>query len=140
MHVLAEAPLTVEVVPKGKDTGGAPARVDGKPQLLESTRFPPGFDQETISVFNTNTSLIDVSALRSDVDLTWLVADKKVEGRPVVQFERLYHEISAHVPTMFLIVPRDGARSRFLPVKEPGDLVDVQALLREVATGFGVQD
>ena len=36
-----ETPLTVEVVAKGDDTGGAPARVDGRPQLLEAMRFPP---------------------------------------------------------------------------------------------------
>ena len=41
MHALAGTPLTVEVVAKGDDTGGAPARVDGHPQLLEAMRFPP---------------------------------------------------------------------------------------------------
>ena len=63
MHVLAGTPLTVEVVEKGDDTGGAPARVDGRPQLLEAMRFPPEFDQARIPVFNTNTSLIEVDAL-----------------------------------------------------------------------------
>ena len=55
MHALAGTPLTVEVVAKGDDTGGAPARVDGRPQLLEAMRFPPEFDQARIPVFNTNT-------------------------------------------------------------------------------------
>ena len=45
MHVLAGTPLTVEVVPKESDTGGAPARVDGRPRLLEALQFPPEFDQ-----------------------------------------------------------------------------------------------
>lgn len=132
MHVLAGTPLTVEVVAKGGDTGGAPARVDGRPQLLETTRFPPEFDQGRIPVFNTNTSLITVEALAEPVDLTWLVAEKRVDGQAVVQFERLYHELSAHVPTTFLVVPRQGARGRFLPVKEPADLAEVQPLLREM--------
>ena len=44
-----------------------------------------------------------------------------------MQFERLYHELSAHVPTTFLVVPRDGPRGRFLPVKEPADLRGVRA-------------
>ena len=130
MHVLAGTPLTVEVVAKGGDSGGAPARVDGRLQLVETMRFPPGFDQSRISVFNTNTSLITVDALAEPVDLTWLVAEKRVDGQAVVQFERLYHELSAHVPTTYLVVPRHGAGSRFLPVKEPADLAEVQPLLR----------
>ena len=132
MHLLAGTPLTVEVVAKGSDTGGAPARVDGHPQLLEAMRFPPGFDQARIPVFNTNTSLIAADALTEPVELTWLVVEKSVEEHTVVQFERLYHELSASVPTTFLVVPRHGPRGRFLPVKEPADLEEVQPLLREM--------
>jgi UTP--glucose-1-phosphate uridylyltransferase len=132
MHVLAGTPLTVEVVAKGRDTGGAPARVDGRPRLLEVMQFPPEFDQDRIAVFNTNTSLITVEALAQPVDLTWLVAEKRVDSQAVIQFERLYHELSAHVPTTFLVVPRQGPRGRFLPVKEPADLAEVQPLLREM--------
>lgn len=130
MHVLGGTPLTVEVVAKGDDTGGAPARVDGVPQLLEAMRFPPDFDQRRINVFNTNTAWITVEALDTPVELTWLLTEKQVEGQPVVQFERLYHELSAHVPTTFLVVPRDGPGGRFLPVKEPGDMEAVTPSLR----------
>ena len=132
MHVLAGTALTVEVVPKGADTGGAPARVDGRPRLLEAMQFPPEFDQARVPVFNTNTSLITTEALADPGELTWLVVEKRVEGEPVIQFERLYHELSAHVATTYLVVPRDGARGRFLPVKEPADLVEMQPLLREM--------
>ena len=106
--------------------------MNGQPQLLEAMRFPPEFDQARIAVFNTNTSLITTAALRKPIDLTWLVVEKTVEDEPVVQFERLYHELSAHVPTTFLVVPRHGPRGRFLPVKEPADLATVQPLLREM--------
>jgi UTP--glucose-1-phosphate uridylyltransferase len=132
MHVLRGTPLTIEVVAKGGDTGGAPARVDGRPQLLETMRFPPDFDQSRIPVFNTNTSLITVEALAEPVDLTWIIAEKLVDVQPVVQLERLYHELSAHVPTTFLVVPRQGPRGRFLPVKEPADLAAAQPLWREM--------
>jgi len=132
MHVLAGAPLTVEIVPKGSDTGGAPARVDGRPQLLEALRFPRAFDQSLIPVFNTNTALIGVDALREPVELTWLLVEKRVGDAPVVQFERLYHELSAHLETTFLVVPRHGPRGRFLPVKEPADLEQARPLLREL--------
>ena len=100
-----------------------------RPAAARSRRcsFPPGFDQARIPVFNTNTSLIDVEALAEPVELTWLVTEKRVDGESAVQFERLYHELSAHVPTTFLVVPRHGPRGRFLPVKEPADLGEVAA-------------
>lgn len=132
MHVLGGTPLTVEVVPKDHDTGGAPARVGGVPRLLEAMQFPPEFDQDLVPVFNTNTSLITVEALGDPFELTWLVAEKRVDGEPVIQFERLYHELSAHVPTTYLVVPRSGPRGRFLPVKEPADLEAIQPRLREL--------
>jgi len=132
MHVLAGTAFTVEVVEKGSDTGGAPARVEGRPRLLEAMQFPAEFDQGRIPVFNTNTSLITVEALAEPFDLTWLLVEKSVLGEPVVQFERLYHELSAHVATTFLVVPRSGARGRFLPVKEPADLAEIEPLLREL--------
>ncbi len=132
MHLQAGTPLTVEVVAKDRDTGGAPARVDGRPRLLEAMQFPPDFDQERVPVHNTNTALITIEALAAPRDLTWLVAEKHVDGEPVIQFERLYHELSAHVPTTYLVVPRSGPGGRFLPVKEPADLGKVQPLLREI--------
>ncbi len=130
MHILRGRPLTVELVAKGSDSGGAPARVDGRPQLLETFRFPPEFDQSRIPVFNTNTALLTVAAVAEPVELTWLVVEKQVDEELAVQFERLYHELSAHVPTTYLVVPRHGPRGRFLPVKEPSDLDAVQPLLR----------
>lgn len=132
MHILAGTPLTVEVVPKERDSGGAPARVNGRPRLLEAFQFPTGFDQDTVPVFNTNTSLITVEALAEPGELTWLVVEKSVDGEPVIQFERLYHEVSAHVATTFLVVHRFGPKGRFLPVKELADLTAMQSLLREM--------
>ena len=132
MHLLAGTPFTVEVVPKERDTGGAPARVDGRPRLLEAMQFPPEFDQDLVPVFNTNTSLITTEALADPGDLTWLVVEKRVDDETVIQFERLYHELSAYVPTTYLVVPRSGVRGRFLPVKEPSDVIGIQPLLREM--------
>jgi len=67
-----------------------------------------------------------------DYDLTWLYVRKSVEGRNSVQLERLYHEISAFVPTQYLQVPRRGARGRFSPIKTPADLERAQDDLREL--------
>ncbi len=132
MHVLEGKPMTAEVARKQGDMGGAPARVDGRLQLLEAPRFPPGFDQDSIPVFNVNTVTFDLAALDRDFDLTWLYVEKEVEGRPAVQLEHLFHEASAFLPTTYLEVPRSGPRGRFFPVKTPEDLAAAREPLREL--------
>jgi UTP--glucose-1-phosphate uridylyltransferase len=131
-HLLAGRPVTAEVAAKAGDAGGAPARVNGRLQLLESPRFPPDFDQGSISVFNVNTLTIELDVLDRDYDLTWLYVEKTVAGRPVVQFEQVFHELTAFVPATFLEVPRSGPRGRFFPVKTPEDLEREREALREL--------
>lgn len=133
-HLLAGHPVTCEVARKERDLGGAPVRVNGRLQLVEGPRFPASFDQELAPVFNTNTALVDIDALDQDYDLTWLYVRKDVDGRGAVQLERLYHEISAFVPTQFLVVPRRGPRGRFSPIKTPADLERAQDDLRELVS------
>ena len=41
-------------------------------------------------------------------------------------------ELSAFLPTTYLLVPREGTRSRFVPVKTPEDLERARPLLREL--------
>jgi UTP--glucose-1-phosphate uridylyltransferase len=132
MHLEAGTPLTCEVARKEGDPGGAPVRVDGLLQLVEGPRFPPGFDQASVPVFNTNTALVSVEALGRDVELTWLYVRKDVEGSAAVQLERVYHELSRHVATTYLEVPRRGPRGRFLPIKTPDDLERSRTALREL--------
>jgi UTP--glucose-1-phosphate uridylyltransferase len=132
MHMLSGQPVTCEVARKEGDMGGAPVRVDGRLQLLEGPRFPKGFDQELVPVFNTNTALFDLDALDRDYDLTWLYVRKDAGGRTAVQVERVYHEVSAFVPTTYLEVPRRGPRGRFFPIKTPADLDRAQDDLREL--------
>ncbi|HWN21562.1 MAG TPA: UTP--glucose-1-phosphate uridylyltransferase [Gaiellaceae bacterium] len=132
MHVLEGRPMTAEVARKQGDMGGAPARVDGRPMLLEAPRFPPGFDQESIPVFNVNTVTFDLTALDREWDLTWLYVEKEVEGRRAVQLEHLFHEASAFLPTTYLEVPRSGPHGRFFPVKTPDDLAAARGPLREL--------
>ena len=131
-HLRGGTPLTCEVARKEGDMGGAPVRVNGRLQLVEGPRFPGSFDQELTPVFNTNTAVVDIDALDVDYDLTWLYVRKSVEERDAVQLERLYHEISAFVPTQYLEVPRRGPRGRFSPIKTPADLERAQDDLREL--------
>ena len=122
-HLDAKVALTAEVVRKVKgDKGGAPARLDGKPQIIEGFRFPPGFDQDSIPVFNTNTFVMDAQAIDRDFALPFYRVEKKVDGATAIQFERLVGELTAFLPTTFLEVPREGAQSRFLPAKDPDEL------------------
>ena len=131
-HLLGARPLTTEVAQKDGDLGGAPVRVDGVLQLLEGPRFPPGFDQETVPVFNTNTAVFDLDALERAYELTWLYVQKDADGRPAVQLERVYHEASRELDTTYLVVPRRGPRGRFFPIKTPEDLERSQDDLRRL--------
>jgi UTP--glucose-1-phosphate uridylyltransferase len=130
-HLAGGREVTVEVAARAPgDKGGAPARLRGRVEVLEGFRFPPSFDIERIPVFNTNTMVVDVRAVREDYPLTWFRADKTVDGRPAVQFERLMGEVTAFRDATYLVVPREGADGRFLPVKTPEDLVTLRPALR----------
>ncbi len=131
-HLRAGRPVTVEVAPRAPaDRGGAPVRVGGRLEVLEGFRFPPNFDIARIPVFNTNTMLFAVGVIRGDHALTWFRTDKLVEGREVVQFERLMGEVTAKVDATYLLVQRDGPESRFMPVKTPEDLIALRPAVRQ---------
>jgi len=122
-HLECGAALTAEMAPKEPgDKGGAPARVDGKAQIVEAFRFPEDFDQERIPVFNTNTFVLDAEAIDADFPLTWFAVDKIVDGKPAVQFERLVGELTAFLDPAFLRVERHGPDARFQPIKTPEDM------------------
>jgi UTP--glucose-1-phosphate uridylyltransferase len=130
-HLASKAAITAEVVRKEPgDRGGAPARVDGRAQIVEAFRFPKGFDQDRLGLFNTNSFVFDAEALDRDFELTFFRVEKAVDDAKVIQFERLVGELTAFLPSHFLVVPR----ARFLPVKDPAELEarmpDIEALLR----------
>lgn len=131
-HLRGGKPATVEVAPReGGDKGGAPVRIRDRVEILEHFRFPAELDINRVPVFNTNTLVLDVDAIRSDYDLTWFRADKEINGEPVVQFERLMGEVTSFVDATYLRVPREGAEDRFMPVKTPTDLEAVRERVRE---------
>ena len=122
-HLKAKKAISVEVADKAKgDKGGAPARVDGVLQIVEGFRFPKQFDQDSIPVFNTNSFVIDVAAIDRDFDLTWFAVNKEVEGKKLIQFERLVGELTAFLPCNAIAVSREGDDGRFMPVKDPPEL------------------
>ena len=122
-HLEAGRPMTAEMAPKRPgDKGGAPARVDGQLQIVEAFRFPEGFDQDTIPVFNTNTLVFEAARLQEEFPFDFFAVTKTVEGRAAVQFERLVGQLSGFMPCTFLRVERDGVDARFQPVKDPDEL------------------
>ncbi|MBM4781742.1 MAG: hypothetical protein GQE15_29030 [Archangiaceae bacterium] len=133
LHLQLGAKLTAEVVRKEKgDKGGAPARLNGVPQIIEGFRFPKDFDQDSIPVFNTNTFLIDADAIDRDFDLPFYKVEKQVDGKPAIQFERLVGELTAYLPSKFVEVEREGADGRFLPAKDPEELARRLDMIKQI--------
>ena len=60
----------------------------------------------------------------ASLDLAWtyVEVDRTVGEAKAVQFERIVNEITTALDPQFLCVPRDGAASRFLPVKDVPEL------------------
>jgi len=139
-HAKHDSPVTCEVVDKvGSDRGGIPVRLDDRPVVLEEFRLPESFDPSTVRVFNTNTFVFDAQALLDlDMQFTWFTVSKKVAGKSALQFERLVGEVTSHLDTKFLRVPRTGALSRFLPVKDQEELRSRQAELTAVCRNRGM--
>lgn len=135
-HASYGKPVTCELVEKlPSDRGGIPVYVDSTLCVLEEFRIPPGFDPATVPVFNTNVFHFDAATLLAlDMPWTYFRVQKTIAERTVVQFERLINEVTGHLPTAYLQVPRAGATSRFLPVKDNDELArrrtEIEAVLR----------
>ena len=139
MHIEKGTPMTVEIVrPNRRDEGGFPAIVNGKMMIVEAFRAPESFDINTIPVFNTNTFVFDAATLCGSFDLDWFAAFKKVDGNDVVQFERLVGQLTEFADVTWLLVPRQGAFSRFIPIKVPADLEHREDELKELLGAQGV--
>jgi UTP--glucose-1-phosphate uridylyltransferase len=131
------AEVLVEVCDKvAGDRGGIPVRAMGRLQVLEEFRLPADFDAAKVRVFNTNTFLVQAEPLETaNLTWSWFYVEKKVEGRTAIQFERLLQELTANLRASYLRVPREGAQSRFLPVKDHDELArrrsEIEAVARE---------
>jgi UTP--glucose-1-phosphate uridylyltransferase len=141
--------VMVEVAPKAEgDRGGIPVWADAtddaghavrRLQVLEEFRLPKGFDAAAVRVFNTNTFLVRAQALvDAKVEWSWFEVEKKVDGQPAIQFERLVQELTSAMPAAYVKVPREGASSRFLPVKDNDELARRAAEIKAVAVARGM--
>jgi len=92
-----------------------------------------------VRVFNTNTFLVRADALETAaIDWNWFEVEKSVDGRKAIQFERLLQELTAALTATYIRVPRHGSSSRFLPVKDPEELVRRRADIEAVARARGM--
>jgi UTP--glucose-1-phosphate uridylyltransferase len=148
-HFIASGSLLrVEVTPKqAGDRGGIPVWAEvtwegetrRRLQVLEEFRLPRGFDASSVPVFNTNTFLMGApTLLGTRTQKGWFLVEKKVGSRVAVQFERLLQEATSVVDATYVRVPRDGAASRFLPVKDFDELHRRQTEIRAVAQARGM--
>jgi len=139
-HLAHGKPCTCEVVEKvGSDRGGIPVELDGKLVVLEEFRLPKSFDPRVVNVFNVNTFCFDAAAVADlKMDWTYFLVEKKVGDAPVIQFERLINELTFTLETSYLKVPRTGAASRFLPVKDLPELDARQGEIRDVLVARSV--
>ncbi len=139
-HLDHGMPVTVELVDKvGTDRGGVPVYYEGQPIITEEFRLPKGFDPAQIRVFNTNTFLAGAKALRDlAMEWTFVEVEKTIGDRKAVQFERLIGEMTQELPTRWLRVPREGEKSRFLPVKDVAELDKRRGEIEAVARDRGM--
>lgn len=139
-HIKSGLGISVELVSKKPgDQGGAPAWYDGRLQIIEAFRFPADFDQASIPVFNTNSFVFNLDVLQGVYPLDWFAVTKKQGEQTVIQYERLLGQLTAFVPSNYLLVERDGWQSRFIAVKTPQDLEGEQQSILETLRARGVR-
>lgn len=132
--------LSVEVVERRRgDTGGCVGLVEGRAQIIEGFRLPPGVEVGDYPLFNTNTLWATLEALRKPHPLTWFPVRKTIEWTAgaeleVVQFETLIGQLSEFVPTCCLLVDRE----RFLPIKTREDLADAHHQIAAIVRATGL--
>lgn len=135
LHLSTGRPVTVEVVDRGEgDRGGAPGIVDGRLEIVEAFRVPPGTDLAGFSTFNTNTFWLQLDAIDRGFDLDEFAVKKEVGGLSAIQFESLIGQVTHFLDSTYVRVPRGGAEGRFTPVKDPEELAlrrpEIEARLR----------
>lgn len=120
LHITSGKDMSMEVAQKNPgDKGGAPAKVNGRLQIVEQFLFPRDFDQDSISVFNTATYIFSTQALTQTLPLPWYAVEKERDGEIVIQFERLAGDASAFLSNQAILINRE---ERFLPVKKQEDI------------------
>lgn len=125
-HINLNANVSCEVVEKNnEDSGGFLCDVYGSCQIVESFKIH-GVDLKNFKWLNTNSLVFNANLNIMPLGNAWNRVQKNINGRIVIQHERLLQEITEAYDTKFLCVDRN---KRFIPVKNINDLVRVGAQL-----------
>ena len=134
-HIAAGVDATFEVAPKWPgDVGGSPT-LRGPHAARRAGALPRWLRSQHRRRLQHQHRDVTAASLDRDFDLGWYFVEKKVEDRPAVQIEHLIGELTAHLPTSFLQVRRNGRDTRFLPIKTPDDLDAARDEIREMFDG-----
>jgi UDP-N-acetylglucosamine pyrophosphorylase len=123
-HIKSNNVVTCEVVNREKDdSGGFLVWTQSGRAIVEATQLLPEFSKECMYT-NTNTTVINVDALRNPVDWRWVRVRKHVDNKIVVQYERFLnqytHEYNKYDNIEYVCVKRPD---RYLPIKVPNDAI-----------------
>jgi len=126
-HIKANKPVTCEVVEKlPTDTGGLLCDVAGTNQIVEQFRIMGNVDMSQFTWLNTNSMIVDANLAFEEVRWSWHRVKKNVDGKLVVQYERLLQDLTSTFQTSYVEVPR---YSHFMPIKTTADLQTAYELL-----------
>lgn len=125
-HNITGANVSCEVVQRtDEDSGGMLCDVNGSYQIVESFRIH-GVDVKAFEWLNTNTFIFNANLNIAPLGGAWNRVQKNINGRLVIQHERLLQEITEAYDTRYFGVNRD---ERFAPVKSVDDLTKVGKLI-----------
>lgn len=125
-HILSSSKVTCEVVERLQGDSGGVLCVDrGQLQIAEIFKIR-GIDHSDFKWLNTNSLIFNADLNIKPLGHAWNRVQKNVNGRLVVQHERLLQEITEAYNTMYVSVDRN---ERFFPIKNLEDLKTVSSRL-----------
>ena len=133
LHITSGYPLSFEVTKAFPgERGGIPLKVKGRKRLVEWLRLPADFNRKLMPYFNTNTMYFTVEALAKNVYNVPIAVVEKCIPQKVIQFETIAGELSVFLDSNFILVPREGLETRFIPVKSKEDLDNNREFIKKV--------
>jgi UDP-N-acetylglucosamine pyrophosphorylase len=130
-HIASGSPVTCEVVRRQpRDSGGVLCVHQGIPQVVEQFRLSSDTDPTAFEWLNTNSMVFNADLDFDSLQWSWHRVKKSVDGKAVVQYERLLQDLTAHFRTQFIGVTR---ASRYMPVKTADDLQEAARILGKKA-------
>jgi UDP-N-acetylglucosamine pyrophosphorylase len=119
-HTLSQSNVTCEVVRREPgDSGGLVCTDRGQTQIVETYRMRGVYNSDEFEWLNTNSIIFNANLNIEPLGNSWNRVQKNINGRLVIQHERLLQEITEAYDTMFVAVNRED---RFFPIKNVSDL------------------